>query len=264
MSELTGKHLQANGAANIVVANRTEQRAAELAAKFGGTYCSIQQITQHLATVDVLISSAGADEWILKRSQLEGMMSMRKGRPLFMIDIAVPRNLDPSINELPNVFLYDIDDLEGIVEGNLELRRQEAEKLEVMIDQEIEDYEGWYATLGVSPVIRALQDKAAIIHQETLESLFNKLPELSDHEQKVIRKLTKSIVNQMMHDPIKHIKEMAGARKSEEAIRTFNQIFNLQDQVKRIEQQEFKERTQSINQKVQADRSGELLLSLKG
>lgn len=123
-------------------------------------------------------------------------MKRRQSRPLFLIDIAVPRDIDPSIGEISNVFLYDIDDLEGIVESNLEMRKVEAAKIERMIELEMEDYYQWLRTLGVRPVIRALQEKGVSIHEETMDSLFNKLPELDEHQRKVIRRLTKSIVNQ--------------------------------------------------------------------
>jgi glutamyl-tRNA reductase len=148
-----------------------------------------------------------------------------------MIDIAVPRDLDPNIADVEGVFLYDIDDLEGIVESNMEMRKVEAAKIERMIDLEMEDYYQWLRTLGVRPVIRALQEKGVSIHEETMDSLFNKLPELDEHQRKVIRRLTKSIVNQMTTDPINRIKEMAGTKQGDEALRMFTQIFALEDAV---------------------------------
>jgi len=154
-----------------------------------------------------------------------------------MIDIAVPRDLDPRIGELSNVFLYDIDDLEGIVESNLEQRRQEAFKIEAMIAEEMDVFHQWYKTLGVSPVISALQEKAALIHQETMDSLLKKLPDLDEREQKVIRKLTKSIVNQMLHDPILRVKEMAAERNGDEALDMFTKFFALEDILLEREQQ---------------------------
>lgn len=162
-----------------------------------------------LADVDIIISSTGAQGYILDRERVEASMKRRRSRPLFMIDIAVPRDLDPAIGELQNVFLYDIDDLEGIVESNLEMRRTEAAKIEHMIEGELGDFYQWLKTMGVRPVIRALQEKAESVHQDTLESLFNKLPELNERQRKVISRLTKSMLNQMMHDPINTVKELA-------------------------------------------------------
>lgn len=231
MSELTVKHLYANGASEVIVANRTLARAQELAAKFRGTPCTMEQALERLSEVDIVISSTGADRYVLDASVVRESMKRRQSRPLFLIDIAVPRDIDPAIGELSNVFLYDIDDLEGIVESNLEMRKVEATKIEKMIELEMEDYYHWLKTLGVRPVIRALQEKGASIHEDTMESLFNKLPELDEHQRKVIRRLTKSIVNQMTTDPINRIKEMAGGKHGDEALRMFTQIFALEDAV---------------------------------
>jgi glutamyl-tRNA reductase len=144
------------------------------------------------------------------------------------------------------VFLYDIDDLEGIVESNLEHRRQEAAKIEAMISEEIDLFEQWYKTLGVVPLIRALQTKAASIHEETMNSLTNKLPDLDEHELKVIRKLTKSIVNQMMQDPIIRIKEMAGEKRSDEAMDMFVKLFALENELAKTRQAELETATDTV------------------
>lgn len=231
MSELTVKHLYASGASEVIVANRTLARAEELAAKFRGTPCTMEEALDRLHEVDIVISSTGAERYVLDATVVKESMKHRQSRPLFLIDIAVPRDIDPAIGELSNVFLYDIDDLEGIVESNLEMRKAEAAKIENMIELDMEDYYHWLKTLGVRPVIRALQEKGASIHEETMESLFNKLPELDEHQRKVIRRLTKSIVNQMTTDPINRIKEMAGTKHGDEALRMFTQIFALEDAV---------------------------------
>lgn len=230
-SELTAKHLYANGADRVIVVNRTYERAAQLADKFNGIACSMEDAAAKLPEVDIVISSTGAKGYVLTRQLVADAMQRRKSKPLFMIDIAVPRDLDPTIAAVDNVFLYDIDDLEGIVESNLEQRRKEAAKIETMINEEIDLFAQWYKTLGVVPLIRALQTKAADIHEETINSLTNKLPDLDEHELKVIRKLTKSIVNQMMQDPILRIKEMAGEKRADEAMNMFVKLFALEDQL---------------------------------
>ena len=146
-----------------------------------------------------------------------------------MIDIAVPRDLDPAIASVENVFLYDIDDLEGIVEMNLEHRRQEAERIEAMIGDGREEFYQWYRTLGVVPLIRSLQEKAEDIHRSTMDSLSKKLPGLDERELKVIHKLTKSMLNQMVQDPIHSIKELAGDKKADEAMELFAKLFALEE-----------------------------------
>lgn len=228
MSELTVKHLYANGAAEVMVANRTLSRAEELAKQFNGRAGTLDAAEQMLVEADIVISSTGSKEYVLTADDVKRAMSKRKSRSLFFIDIAVPRDLDPVISDVSNVFLYDIDDLQGIVESNLARRRKEAAKIEAFIADELEEYRHWLKMLGVTPMIRSLQSKAERIHQDTLQSLFNKLPELSEREEKLIRRLTKSMLNQMMHDPINQIKELAAEKNGDEALRLFSQIFALE------------------------------------
>jgi len=244
--ELTAKHLYTNGADRVVVVNRTYERATQLADKFNGIAWSMEEAVDKLHEADIIISSTGSNEYVLTRKQVAEAMQRRKAKPLFMIDIAVPRDLDPSIAAVDNVFLYDIDDLEGIVESNLAHRRQEAAKIESMITEEIEVFEQWYKTLGVVPLIRTLQSKAAGIHEETMNSLTNKLPDLGEHELKVIRKLTKSIVNQMMQDPILRIKEMAGEKRADEAMDMFVKLFALEEDLAKTRQAELEAATDTV------------------
>jgi len=238
MSELTAQHLHANGAKEVFVVNRTVEKARELAGKFQGAALALDEALNRLADMDIVISSTGADQFVLARKHVEAAMASRKKKPLFLIDIAVPRDIEPTCGDLPNVFLYDIDDLEGIVETNLAKRRQEAAIIEEMIELECEAYRQWYATLGVSPVIRALQEKAAAIHDTTMDSLVRKLPDLDERQMKVIRKLTKSIVNQIIHDPILRIKELAAEKRSDEALELFMQLFALDEEVSRLKAEE--------------------------
>ncbi|WP_090797901.1 glutamyl-tRNA reductase [Paenibacillus sp. GP183] len=236
MSELTVKHLYANGASRVIVVNRTFERALELAEKFNGIACPAEEMVERLDQVDIVISSTGAPGYVLTREQLQPILQKRKSRPLFMMDIAVPRDLDPDIGDLPNVYLYDIDDLEAIVATSLQERRKEAAKIDKMIESELLVFEQWTKTLGVSPVIEALQSKANEIHEETMGSLLKKLPELDEREIKIIRKLTKSMVNQMLRDPILRVKEMAGERHGEEALELFTKLFALEDTLDEQEQ----------------------------
>ncbi|WP_020615895.1 glutamyl-tRNA reductase [Paenibacillus daejeonensis] len=229
MSELTAKHLYANGADEVLVVNRTYDRAVQLADKFNGVPLSMEDAVRRLHEADIIISSTGSDGYVLTRDQVEAAMQRRPSRPLFMIDIAVPRDLDPAIAEVGGVYLYDIDDLEGIVESNLELRRTEAAKIETMILIEMDAFRQWYKTLGVIPLIRSLQTKAATIHEDTMESLVNKLPDLDERELKVIRKLTKSIVNQLLQDPILRVKEMAGEKHAAQSMDMFVKLFALEE-----------------------------------
>jgi glutamyl-tRNA reductase len=236
MSELTVKHLSGGGAKKVLVANRTYARAQELAKQFNGTACTMQQAITGLDQIDILISSTGSEGYVLTASEVAQKMGDRTNRPLFIVDIAVPRDIDPAIGELQHVYLYDIDDLEGIVESNMDIRRLESLKIETMIEAEILEFQEWVSTLEVQPMIHALREKSALIHESTMQSLFNKLPELDQRQQATIRRLTKSIVNQMMHDPIHRIKEMAGEVDGADAIKMFAQIFALEDQLESLEE----------------------------
>jgi glutamyl-tRNA reductase len=238
MSELTAQHLHANGAKEVLVVNRTLDKAEELAEKFQGSALAFDEALSRLKDADIVISSTGAEKFVITRKHIETAMAARKKKPLFLIDIAVPRDIEPASGDIPNVFLYDIDDLEGIVETNLAKRRKEAAIIEGMIADEQEAYRQWYATLGVSPLIRALQEKAASIQENTLESLLRKLPELDERQVKVIRKLTKSIVNQVIHDPILRIKELSTDKRSDEALKLFVQLFALEDEVAHLKAEE--------------------------
>lgn len=233
MGELTVKHLHANGASKVIVANRTIARAEELAARWNGIACSMDNVKSMLTEhgVDIVISSTGAEGYVLSREQMDEVMKSRSNKPLFVIDIAVPRDFDPEIAMSDRVFLYDMDDLQAIVESNINLRRREGEKVEELIKQEIIVFQQWYRLLGVSPVIRALQEKAALIHKETMESLINKLPDLEERELKIIHKLSKSIVNQMLHDPILRVKELAAERHGDDAVKMFSHLFALEEWV---------------------------------
>ncbi|WP_130607099.1 glutamyl-tRNA reductase [Cohnella abietis] len=238
MSELTAQHLHSNGAKEVFVVNRTLEKAQELAEKFQGSAMGMEEAVNRLKDTDIVISSTGSEQFVITRKQIEAAMAGRKKKPLFLIDIAVPRDIEPSCGDVSNVFLYDIDDLEGIVQTNMAKRRQEATIIEEMIVEEQEAYRQWYSTLGVSPLIRALQEKAGAIQENTMESLLRKLPELDERQVKVVRKLTKSIVNQVIHDPILRIKELAAEKRSDEALKLFVQLFALEDEVAHLKAEE--------------------------
>ncbi|MCK0473552.1 glutamyl-tRNA reductase [Halalkalibacter sp. APA_J-10(15)] len=238
MSELTAKHLHDNGAQAITVINRTLEKAQVLAEQFRGAAKSFSQLEQSLIEADVFISSTGSRDFVVTKEMVSQTLKQRKGRPLFMVDIAVPRDLDPRIAEIDDVYLYDIDDLQHIVEANLSERKREAEKIELMIELELADFSQWLTTLGVVPIITALRTKALNVQAETMESIERKLPHLSDREKKVLRKHTKSIVNQLLRDPITRVKELAGEEDADQALELFTTIFALEDELASQEEEE--------------------------
>ena len=231
MGELAAQNLHGNGVKKVTVINRTYDKAKTLASRFNGEAKTLADLQQSLIEADILISSTGAKDFVITKEMMAKVEKKRKGKPLFMVDIAVPRDLDPRISELENVFLYDIDDLEGIVEANLQERQKAAAKIRLMIEKEIVDFKQWLGMLGVVPVISALREKALAIQAETMVSLERKLPNLSDRDLKVLNKHTKSIINQLLKDPILQAKEMAARPDAEQAMDLFIKIFNIEELV---------------------------------
>nr|MDH3084035.1 glutamyl-tRNA reductase [Bacillus subtilis] len=229
MGELSAENLHGQGIGKVTVINRTYLKAKELADRFSGEARSLNQLESALAEADILISSTGASEFVVSKEMMENANKLRKGRPLFMVDIAVPRDLDPALNDLEGVFLYDIDDLEGIVEANMKERRETAEKVELLIEETIVEFKQWMNTLGVVPVISALREKALAIQSDTMDSIERKSPHLSTREKKLLNKHTKSIINQMLRDPILKVKELAADADSEEKLALFMQIFDIEE-----------------------------------
>lgn len=231
MGELAIENLYGNGVGKVTVINRTFEKAESLAAKFQGEAKSMRELQCSLLEADILITSTGATDFVIDYELMQLVERLRKGKPLFMVDIAVPRDIDPRVGDLPNVFLYDIDDLQGIVEANLAERERAAAEITLMIDKEVVQFKDWFATLGVVPVISALRKKANQIQQETMISIENKMPELTDRERKILSKHTKSIINQLLKEPILQAKEMANSPKANEQLRLFQQIFGIEDAV---------------------------------
>ncbi|MDC3423909.1 glutamyl-tRNA reductase [Aquibacillus sp. 3ASR75-11] len=252
MGELAAKNLQGSGVKKVTVINRTYAKAKLLATEFNGQAKTMDNLTETLKDADILISSTASTEYVLTKKLLEPVQKQRKGRPLFLVDIAVPRDFDPSIGELDSVFLYDIDDLQGIVDANLESRKETAEAIELMIEAEIVQFADWLNTIGVVPIISALRSKASSIQTETMRSIERKMPNLTDRERKVLNKHTKSIVNQMLKQPILQAKELATDKDANKSLQLFTQIFGIEDEVQHeIDKQE------KNNKMVQTHHTGE-------
>lgn len=234
MGELTAKHLHSNGVEQITVMNRTYEKAAELATRFDGQAKSMEELETALQTTDIVISSTGSNDYVMTKSSVAPVLKKRNGKPLFMVDIAVPRDLSPDLQDLESVFLYDIDDLEGIVEANLAEREKEAAKIRTFIDEEVLEFLNWLNTLGVVPLITALRQKALTIQSETMTSIERKLPDLSDRERKVLSKHTKSIVNQLLRDPVTRVKELAAEPNADENLELFIQLFGIEEEVAQV------------------------------
>jgi len=227
-AKLTVKHLQASGVQEIIVANRTLERAERLAQAIGGRAIPLGDIPLVLKDVDVVISSTEAPGYVLDRQAVLEATRARRGRPIFLFDIAVPRDLDPEIAKVEGAFLYDIDDLQAVISANLAERAQEAKVVERIVAEEAERFRNWAATLEVVPTIRLLRDKVEAIREQELSRALSRLPDLTDRERAVIEGMTVALVNKILNAPTQQLKGMAGEGAANQAIETVNRLFDLQ------------------------------------
>ena len=211
MSELAAKHLRSHGAGTIFVSNRTLERAQQMAEKIGGSAIHFDRLYETANQADIVITSTGAPHAIFRREHGELFMHRRKNRPMFFIDIAVPRDVDPAMSNLDGIFVYDIDDLQQVVEANVADRGREAEKAEAVIEEEVARFRRRMRTLDAVPTIVALQQRVEEIRQAEIERLRGKLGSLTPEQQTAVEGLTRSIVNKILHSPISALKNVSGS-----------------------------------------------------
>jgi glutamyl-tRNA reductase len=210
---LAAKRLIKRGAQLTFVANRTAARGEQLTGELGGTPLPLERVAETLATADILVSSTGSPGFVLTAGDVAGALSARKGRPLLLIDLAVPRDLDPAINELADCYLYDIDDLEAVVEETLQGREAEFAKAEAIAVAEAERFRNWLATLDVVPTITSIRERAEAIRRGELAKASPRLAGLSEREREAVEALTSRIVNKLLHEPIVRLKETAAEER---------------------------------------------------
>jgi glutamyl-tRNA reductase len=229
MAELAVEHLANNRARPIFVANRTFERGVELAERFRGTAIRFEEILDYLKEVDIVISSTGAPHYVLVRDDFKGLMRVRKNRPLFFIDIAVPRDIDPEINRISNVYVYDIDDLKNAIQENIEERKQEAMRGERIVDEAVIQFRRWFQGLDVVPVIVGLRDKMEEIRQRELKKTFGHLNATSEEDRAAIDRLTAALVNKILHDPTVFLKAKGHKDEKSLYLDITRRLFNLDD-----------------------------------
>lgn len=228
MSALAVKYLVNSGATGVLVSNRSFPRAEELAREFHGQAVTFDQLPACLAVADIVISCTGASHSILHGAEVKEAMGQRPGRPLLIIDIAVPRDVDPEVAGIPGVSLYDIDDLENVVSESLEARKRAAEIAEAIISEEGDAFLKWLSSLSVVPTIVALKERASQIKEAELAKAFNKLAPLTPRQQKIISSMASSIVNQLLHTPIVNLKEHAGQHQGHFYAEIIQKLFALE------------------------------------
>jgi glutamyl-tRNA reductase len=225
VGELAVRNLVSRGAAIAFVANRTAHRGQELAARFGGAPLSLDRVGEELARADVVLSSTSAPGWTLTRAVVERSLPARRGRPLFLIDLAVPRDLDPAIHELDGCYLYDIDDLEAVVAETLADRSREAERAETIVAEEADRFRAWQASLDVVPAIASLRARAEEIRTAELDRA-----KLNDAERRAAESVTAAVLNKLLHLPTIRMKQAAAAADGVIYADAVRHLFGLEDE----------------------------------
>ena len=228
MSELAARHLLKNGAGRIIVANRTYARAAQVAGEIQGTPVGFEQLEEKLQEADIVISSTGAAGYVITPPMVRTALRRRKNRLLFLIDIAVPRDVDPDTGRIENVFLFNIDDLQGVVDENVRNRHREAEKAEGIIGEEVLRFAEWYNTLEVVPTIVSLREKAESILRAELERSGSWLRGLGEEDRKNVEILAAQIINKILHDPVTGLKEESRSNGAMPYVAAIRKLFRLE------------------------------------
>jgi glutamyl-tRNA reductase len=229
IGELAARNLVSRGAEIAAVANRSLDKAAEFADRFGARAVTLEDAAGELARVDVVLSSTSAPGHVLTRTDVERALPQRKGRPLFLIDIAVPRDLDPAIHELDGCYLYDIDDLESVVAQSLAGRRREAGRAEEIVLDEAERFRAWQASRDVVPAIASLRALAEQIRESELERARTRLDRLTEAERRAVEAVTSRIVDKLLHGPTVKMKEAAAGADGAVYADALRHLFGLGD-----------------------------------
>jgi glutamyl-tRNA reductase len=229
MAESAARHLKRAGVSEILVTNRTRERAGTLAAEVGGRVIDYEYFHDALPQVDILIASSGASHHIVTQEEMRAALGKRRNRPMFLIDIAVPRNIEPSVNELDNVFLYDIDDLGKVVDSNLRGRIEVAEQAEEIIREEVDRMMVRLKTREVAPTIVSLQGQLEQLRAGEIERKRGKLGNLTPQQEEAIEEITRGIINKIAHGPITELRKHAGDGGDTHVLRVIRRLFRLGD-----------------------------------
>jgi glutamyl-tRNA reductase len=230
MSELTAHHLCDNGAQQLIIVNRTTLHAIDLAKRFGALHRSFKELATSLVEADVVISSTTAPRALITLEMMQEVMERRSGRLLLLIDVALPRDVDPAVAEMPGVHLFNLDDLEAGVNEGIRLRRREVEQVQEIIVQEVNAFKRWLSSLSVVNTISALRQHADMLRQQELMRTLHRMPTLSQHETAVIQELTTRIVNKLLHIPMLRLKDAAVEGHEHMYSEALRYLFDLKEQ----------------------------------
>ncbi|MFT5201768.1 MAG: glutamyl-tRNA reductase [Candidatus Aldehydirespiratoraceae bacterium] len=227
MAEGTVKSLAKAGAAEVLVANRTWERAVSLAAACNGEAVRLDQLGDALRRVDVLVTTTGAQNLILEAADISGLAADRGGRNLVIVDVAVPRDVDPTARQIPGVTLLDMDDIGAFIDKGLESRGGEVESVRAIVDAEVDRYQAMVSAREVAPLISGLRSKAENLRQTELARHEAKLAGLDDAQREAVEALTKGIVNKLLHDPTVRLKDAAGRPRGDRLAESLRDLFDL-------------------------------------
>lgn len=228
-SELTATYLRGNGVEQVLVSNRTFAGAQEMAARVGGVAVPWHELEEHLARADIVISSTSAPGYVVTRADVERAVRRRRGKPIFLIDVAVPRDLDPEIQRVEGAYLYDIDDLRQVADQNRAERERAAAQAERIVDDEVAGVNSWLRTLDVVPTIAVLRASVEEIKERELERLGSRLADLSEEQRARVELVITSIVNKILHVPTARMKDVAGRDECYLYVEAMRELFDLDD-----------------------------------
>ena len=229
MAESAARTLRQLGA-RLHVANRNQEKAETLARTYGGRAADYEQLSTELADADVVITSTASARFILTPELMHGIVHARRHRPLFIVDIAVPRDVDPRVGNLDNVFVYDVDDLQKVAEENLAVREREAAQAERIVGEELRAFEVWQRSLELTPTIVALRERFSRIVESELAKTLKRLEDLGPEERRVLEQMSQATVNKLLHVPLTELKEGAGAPDGALLIAAARRLFDLADE----------------------------------
>ncbi|MEH7390298.1 glutamyl-tRNA reductase [Bacillus sp. JJ1474] len=232
MAELLLKNIKSNGKNKITIMNRTFEKAKVLAEQYDAEPMPIEELPIKMIGTDIIISAASAESFIINPEMINTSKSQ------LFIDLSVPRSINPDTNEIKNVTLYNIDDLHDIMSINLLERKKAAKKIMSLIEGEMDEFINWVNLLGVVPIISALTYKVSMIKKDTMASLYRKLPNLSEHDKKVLEKHMNSIANQMLKEPLSYIKELAEYSDSDQELNVISNVFNIKESVEKYREEQ--------------------------
>src|ERR1044071_3138822 len=229
MAELSAKHLVSAGVSRVLVTNRTESAAQQLASQFGGEAVDFARLATHLAEADIVICSTGASEYLITPAIAREALEIRRNRPAFFIDISVPRNIDPEVGRIPNLFIFDIDDLESVIASNIREREREAERAELIVESEVMQFQQSLRTLDIGPTLGALREKLQEIARSEMTRQRQRLGPLTPEQERAIESLLMSTVNKISHPIIYRLKSSYDAGETDEA-QAWRDIFGIEEE----------------------------------